>query len=75
MAETVSPEATVCDPPAEAGAAAAAGAAALPEVGIVRRCPSRMNALPFRPFAVRTAVTLVPYLAAMWLTVSPERTV
>src|SRR6478609_2228046 len=72
MAETVSPEATVWDPPV---AAVVAAGAVPPEVGIVRLWPSRMKALPFSPFALRTADTVVPYFAAMWLTVSPERTV
>ncbi len=61
MAETVSPEATVCDPPAEAGAAAAAGAAAVPEPpGTVRVCPTRMKARESRPLAETMAETVVP---------------
>ena len=72
MADTVSPEATVCVP--EAAAAGAAAGAAAP-VGIVSCWPSRMEARESRPLALRTAATVLPCRAAMWLTVSPARTV
>jgi len=61
MAETVSPEATVCVPEAAAaGAAGAAGAAALPAPGMVSDWPTRMNARESRPLAATTAATVVP---------------
>ncbi len=72
MAETVSPEATVWLPPVVTGAAVCT---AVLVVGMVSRWPSRMNARESSPFALRTADTDVPYFVAMWLTVSPDRTV
>ena len=56
-----------------AGAEAGAGAAAV--VGMVRTCPMRMRETSASEFAREIAATVVPELCAMWLTVSPERTV
>ncbi len=58
MADTVSPEATVCVPPVAAGAAAGAAAPLAP--GTVRVWPTRMNARASSPLADTIAETLVP---------------